>query len=60
MNRLQRYRISDVAKILGVTTRTLYNWENAKKIPQPKRDPMSNQRWYTPAEVRRLQKITGR
>jgi len=33
------YKASEVAKILGVYKRTLFNWEAAGKIPKAKRDP---------------------
>ena len=52
--------IKEVARILGVTGRTLLNWENAGKIPKAKRDPMSNYRYYKKEDVEELKKITGR
>lgn len=54
------YKVSEVAKILGITTRSLYNWERAGKIPKPRRDPMSNYRLYTREDIEKLKKITGR
>ncbi|MCB9800475.1 MAG: MerR family transcriptional regulator [Candidatus Omnitrophica bacterium] len=56
----KHYSIKDVAKILGVSTRTLLNWENAKKIPQAKRDPMNNYRYYSEQDINKLKKITRR
>ncbi len=52
--------IKDVAKSLGVSTRTLMNWEIAEKIPKAKRDPMNNYRYYTPDDIKKIKKITGR
>lgn len=54
------YKVSDVAEILGITTRSLYNWEKAGKIPRPHRDPMSNYRLYTKEDIEKLKKLTGR
>lgn len=56
----KRYQISDVEKILDIDRRTYYRWEQLKKIPPAKRDPMSNQRYWTEEDIKRLQKITGR
>lgn len=56
----KRYFIRDIAKILGTTTRTIYNWEKGGKIPKQKRDPMSRYRIYSDEDLRRLKKITGR
>ncbi len=60
MKQYKRHSLRDLAKILGVTTRTIYNWEKAKKIPKPKRDPMSRYRIYTEQDIKKLKKITGR
>jgi len=54
------YSRIEVAEILGVSPRTLINWENAKKIPKPKRDPMSNYRYYSKEDLKKLKRITGR
>ena len=55
-----RYNRRETAKILGVSDKTLINWEKAGKIPKPKRDPMSNYRFYTKKDIEKLKKITGR
>jgi len=52
--------IKDLAKVLGVSARTLMNWEKAKKIPPAKRDPMNNYRYYTPDDLKKIKTITGR
>lgn len=56
----KRFLSQEVAGILGVTRRTLYNWEKAGKIPRTKRDNMSNYRIYTEADIKKLKKLTGR
>ena len=60
MKQHERHSFKDLAKILGVTTRTILNWEKAKKIPKAKRDPMSRYRIYTEQDIQKLKKITGR
>lgn len=60
LNMKKRYLIDDIERELGITRRTYYNWENACKIPLPKRDPMSGYRYWTEGDLKRLKKITGR
>ena len=55
-----RHNRRETARILGVSDKTLINWEKAGKIPKPKRDPMSNYRFYTKKDIEKLKKITGR
>lgn len=59
---MQKTRLThkQVANILGVTKKTLYNWEKAAKIPEPRRDPMNNYRYYTTKDIKRLKEITQR
>ena len=54
------YLFNDVAEILGVSKKTLWNWEQAGKIPKARRDPMNNYRIYTEEDLKKLKKITGR
>ncbi len=56
----KRFMSQEVAGILGITRRTLYNWEKAGKIPKTKRDKMSNYRIYTEKDLKKLKRITGR
>ena len=56
----ERFLSQEVAGILGVTRRTLYNWEKVGKIPKTKRDKMSNYRIYTEKDLKKLKRITGR
>lgn len=60
MKQKKKYLMPEVAKILGTTRRTLFNWEKAGKIPKQKRDPMSNYRIYSDDDVKKLKRITGR
>lgn len=60
MKQHERHSFKDMAKILKVSTRTILNWEKAKKIPKAKRDPMSRYRIYTEQDIKKLRKITGR
>ena len=55
-----RYTSQQVAEILGIYKRTLFNWEATEKIPKAKRDPMNNYRYYTKEDVILLKKITKR
>lgn len=45
-----KYKPKDVAEFLGVTTRTLQNWDNDGKITF-RRDPVSNRRFLTRDDV---------
>jgi DNA-binding transcriptional MerR regulator len=55
-----RYNAQYVAALLGVYKRTLFNWEEARKIPKAKRDPMNNYRFYTKEDIDLLKKLTKR
>ena len=48
-----RISITDVAKQLGVTTKTITRWEKAGKIRQPKRD-WRGWRVYSQEEVEEM------
>ncbi len=56
----KRYYIEDLIKFLGISRKTYYNWEEAGKVSKPKRDPMSNYRYWTEADIKKLKKLTGR
>ena len=60
MAKTKFYTIQEVADILGVGKSTLYNWERLRKIPKARREGISNYRIFTPVDITRLQKITGR
>lgn len=55
-----RHTAQQVANILGIYKRTLFNWEKAGKIPRAKRDPMNNYRYYTMEDINYLMRITNR
>lgn len=46
-----------VASILGVTKRTLKNWLQAGKIPEPKRNPKNNYRIWTLTDIEVIRHI---
>ncbi|HQP91436.1 MAG TPA: MerR family transcriptional regulator [Candidatus Omnitrophota bacterium] len=54
------FRMDEIEKILGIPRRTYYRWEAAGKVPKAKRNPMSNQRYWTKEDIDKLKKITGR
>jgi len=54
------YTVKDVADILGVTRRTLFNWEKEGKIPPARREPISNYRIFTEQDIEQLKTLTGR
>jgi len=60
ISNMKKYNVKEVIKILKCFRNTLYYWEEKKKIPKAKRDPMSNYRYWTEADLKKLRKITGR
>lgn len=56
----KKYFMHDIIEELGVARNTIYNWETTKKIPKPKRDPMSGYRYWTEADVKKIKKLSGR
>jgi len=60
MRKNDRYTAQHVAGLLGIYKRTLFNWEEAGKLPRAKRDPMNNYRYYTGEDIFLLKKITKR
>ena len=53
------YLTKDVARMLGITKMWLYALEKRKVFPKAKRDSISNYRYYTKSDVKRLKKIKG-
>ncbi len=56
----KKYYIRDLEKHLKVHRKTLFYWEAKGKIPKAKREPMSNYRYWTEKDVKKLKEITGR
>ena len=48
---------SQVAKVLGVSRQTLYNWLNAGKIPEPVRHPLTKHMKWKVEDVTRIQRF---
>jgi predicted DNA-binding transcriptional regulator AlpA len=44
-----------VARILGITKKTLYRMLSDGRIPEPPRDPSNNYRLWSPQEVQAIQ-----
>ena len=53
----KKYYIKDAEKILGVQRDNLFYWERTGKIPKAKREVMSNYRYWTELEIKRIKKI---
>ena len=57
-NRL--YRSSQVAKILGVSVRTLYRMLAASRIPEPMRDEENGYRAWTEVDIQAIREALGK
>ena len=55
----QSVTTEQVAKILGVSKRTLKTWLQTGKIPEPPRNPKNNYRVWTLPDVEALRRILG-
>jgi hypothetical protein len=53
-----KFTSAQVARILGISVKTLKNRENRGLYPKPTRHPHSYYRYYSTEEVERLKKIT--
>lgn len=47
---MAKYKIKDLATELGISTKTLKNWEKSGKIPKPQNRNIWNWRTYTEEE----------
>lgn len=47
----QYLKTSEVARILGVSTQTIYNWLKEGKISEPERNPLTSYRKWTTKDV---------
>ncbi len=52
-NQTKLIRIKDAARLLGVTTLTLRNWDNAGKL-KALRHPLNNYRVYRRSDIEKL------
>jgi excisionase family DNA binding protein len=57
-NRL--YGSSQVAKVLGVSVRTLYRMLAAGRIPEPMRDPKNGYRVWTEVDIQAIREALGK
>jgi DNA-binding transcriptional MerR regulator len=48
---------AEVAKLIGVSRQTLYNWMQAGLIPEPPRNPLTNHMRWQPVDVERIRRI---
>ena len=53
----KKYYIQEVEKMLGVNRKTLFVWESTGKVPKAKREPMSNYRYWSEADIKKLKRI---
>ncbi len=51
------YTIDHVAKAVGVTSRTIKQWENVGHFPKSRRDPIRDWRIYTQEEIQELAQL---
>ena len=54
----QEYSVGEVAKMHGITVRTLHHWEQ-KGLITPKHDPVSGYRYYHDRDVEKVTAILG-
>ena len=53
----KKYYIRDLEKHLGLYREKLFYWEKSGKVPKARREPMSNYRYWTEADVKKIKKI---
>jgi DNA-binding transcriptional MerR regulator len=53
---------AQAAKLVGVTTRTLFRWLDSGLLPEPKRMKMPGQLWrlWSAKDIARAQKLKGK
>jgi excisionase family DNA binding protein len=54
------YRSAEVAKILGVSPRTLYRMLAAGRIPEPMRNPENRYRLWTEVNLQTIREVLNR
>jgi DNA-binding transcriptional MerR regulator len=55
----QNITTEQVAKILGISKKTLKTWLQSGKVPEPDRNPKNNYRIWTLADVDAIRRILG-
>lgn len=53
-------KTSEVARILGISTQTLYNWLKLGKIAEPERHPLTTYRLWSLKDVEMVRKTMER
>jgi len=56
----ERYSTGHLIKMLGITTTTLYDWEEKEIIPKGHRDKVNGRRYWTKEQVEEIKIKTGR
>ena len=54
------YKLGEVAKILGLSKRTIIRYEQSGIFPPPRRNSINGWREYTLKEIKKMQEILGR
>lgn len=54
------YLSSQVAKILGISSRTLYRMLADGRIPEPMRNPENRYRLWTEVDIQTIREVLGR
>ncbi|MGQ0794520.1 MAG: MerR family transcriptional regulator [Deltaproteobacteria bacterium] len=54
------YKTQEVANIVGVSKKTIFNWLEAGKIPEPRRNEKNNYREWTVHDIAFVQSIKNR
>jgi len=58
--RTNLYLSSQVAKILGISCRTLYRMLADGRIPEPMRNPDNRYRFWTEVDIQTIRELLGR
>jgi len=53
----KKYYVRDLERLLKVQRKTFFYWEKAGKVPKSKREPMSNYRYWSMSDLKRLKRI---
>jgi DNA-binding transcriptional MerR regulator len=54
------YGTQEVARMLGISKQTLLRYERKRIFPRATRNPINKRREYSPADIEKLKRITGR